>query len=437
MDVGFYLSELLMQQGEVDIPGLGNFERLRMSGYYDENERAFYPPYHRAKFTAGTAGTEELSGYIALKKHISGASAEYFVEKYVANLKQEALTGEVAVGNLGWFYTDGGQLTFKPADKITDDSIFYGLEPVGIAKTNGTVVEEVPAVPAAVVAEETAVVAEVQHHPEPVIVPEPVVEPVIVSEPVVFENHYQAQPVEFYNRQEGAEYTYVAPETDERKSPLRIFLIIVVIILLLDTVILGIYRYYPDVFAKVAFWQDNTKPADTVKANTEVPVKVADTANTDSIETAEGPQSKGDTVVKAAPAVKKTEPKKAAPVVATKKEEPAAKPPVTVTKPAATTTAAAALDTSALKPSDATGTRRFEVYVLACKTMPTAMRYSMKLRKKGLDPRIVTDAPGKLIHISIGHFATQKEAMAYGIQQQENGKVSTDAYPIEIIPQKK
>lgn len=427
-----------MQQGEVNIPGLGNFERLRMSGYYDENERAFYPPYHRAKFTEGTTGTEELSGYIALKKHISGASAEYFVEKYVANLKQEALTGEVAVSNLGWFYTDGGQITFKPADKITDDSIFYGLEPVGIAKTNGTVVEEVPAVPAAIVAEETAVVVEAPHphHPEQVIVAEPVVEPVTVTEPVVFENHYQAQPVEFYNRQEGAEYTYENQKADERKSPLRIFLIIVVIILLLDTVVLGIYRYYPDVFAKVAFWQDNTKPADTVKPKAEVPIKVADTVNTDSIETAEGPQ-KIDTTAKAAPAVKKAEPKKAAQAAAIKKEQPVAKPPVTVTKPVTATTVTAPLDTSALKPSDATGTRRFEVYVLACKTMPTAMRYSMKLRKKGLDPRIVTDAPGKLIHISIGHFATQKEAKDYGVKQQENGKVSTDAYPIEIIPQKK
>ena len=412
-----------MQQGEVSIPGLGNFERLRMSGYYDENERTFYPPYHRAKFSAGLSDADPLAKYIAQKKHISGASAGYFVEKYVSNIKQEALTGEVAVGNIGWFYTADDQLTFKPADKIPDDSVFYGFEPVGIAKTNHAEFEDIPTVPAEGVIEE----AVVETHYQP--------EPEIVNEPVVFENNYQAQPVEFYNNKEDR--AYVNDETDERKSPLRIFLVVVVIILLLDTIILGIYRYDPDTFAKMAFWKNNTKAADTVKHKVAAPIKVADTANTDSIETAEGAQKNADTVAKAAPVTQKPGAQKVAPVITARKtEQPVVKQPVAVAKPAAAAKVIATLDTSALKPSDATGTRRFEVYVLACKTMPTAMRYAMKLRKKGLDPHIVTDGPGKLIHISIGHFATQKEALAYGVKQQEAGKVSTDAYPREIIPQK-
>ncbi|MDB5155871.1 MAG: hypothetical protein JWR50_578 [Mucilaginibacter sp.] len=413
-----------MQEGEVSIPGLGNFERLRMSGYYDENERTFYPPYHRAKFSASQSDVDSLANYIALKKHISGASAGYFVEKYVSNIKQEALTGEVAVGNIGWFYTADDQLTFKPADKIPDDSIFYGLEPVGIAKTNDAGFEDIPTVPAEEVIEEAVV--ETPYQPEPEI----------VSEPVVFENHYQPQPVEFYNNKEDR--AYVNDEPDERKSPLRIFLVVVVIILLLDTIILGIYRYDPDTFAKMAFWRNNTKATDTVKSKTVVPIKVADTANTDSIETADGAQQKADTVAKAAPVTQKPEAQKVAPVVTARKtEQPVVKQPVAIAKPAAATAKVIApLDTSALKPSDAVGTRRFEVYVLTCKTMPTALRYSLKLRKNGLDPRIVTDARGKLIHISIGHFATEKEARAYGIKQQEAGKVSTDAYPREIIPQK-
>jgi len=134
MDVGFYLNELLMQQGEVSLPGLGYFVRSRMSSYYDENEGSFYPPYHQAQFEERATSDDALAEYIAAKKNISIASAVYFLEKYANGLKQDALQAEVPVGNLGWFYTGDGQLKFKPADKLVNDTAFYGLGAVKIGK---------------------------------------------------------------------------------------------------------------------------------------------------------------------------------------------------------------------------------------------------------------------------------------------------------------
>jgi len=136
MDVGFYLGELLMQQGEVSVPGLGRFAQARMSGYYDENEGKFYPPYHQAQFNPQLADDNALVEYIAAKKNISVESAGYFAERYIDNLKQQALTEDVPVGNLGAFYTQQEQLIFKPAAKITDDARFYGLEPVSLNKSS-------------------------------------------------------------------------------------------------------------------------------------------------------------------------------------------------------------------------------------------------------------------------------------------------------------
>ncbi|MFD2145681.1 hypothetical protein [Mucilaginibacter antarcticus] len=147
MDVGFYLGELLMQQGEVSVPGLGYFVQVRGSGYYNDEERKFYPPYHQAQFDAQSIDDDALAEYIANKKNISVASARYFCEKYITNLKQQAIISEVQLGNLGWFYTELSQLTFKPADKIIDDTIFYGFEPVSINKDKViTPVEERPKV---------------------------------------------------------------------------------------------------------------------------------------------------------------------------------------------------------------------------------------------------------------------------------------------------
>jgi hypothetical protein len=81
MDVGFYLGELLMQQGEVSVPGLGYFVQVRMSGYYDENERKFYPPYHQAQFDIQSIDDDALAEYIAVKKNISCSIGQIFCRK--------------------------------------------------------------------------------------------------------------------------------------------------------------------------------------------------------------------------------------------------------------------------------------------------------------------------------------------------------------------
>ena len=131
-----------MQQGEVSLPGLGYFVRSRMSAYYDENEGSFYPPYHQAQFDERTISDDALAEYIAAKKNISIASAKYFLEKYTTGLKQDALADEVPIGNLGWFYTGDGQLKFRPADKLVNDTVFYGLGAVKISKAEPIETEE-------------------------------------------------------------------------------------------------------------------------------------------------------------------------------------------------------------------------------------------------------------------------------------------------------
>src|SRR5689334_9087291 len=125
MDVGFYLGELLMREGEVSVPGLGYFVQARMSAYYNEEEGKFYPPYYRVQFDPQSIEDDALSVYVAGKKNISPASARYFIEKYILGLTSDALTTEVPVGNIGWFYTNQARLTFRPSKKIFDATAFY------------------------------------------------------------------------------------------------------------------------------------------------------------------------------------------------------------------------------------------------------------------------------------------------------------------------
>ncbi|MBC7399498.1 MAG: SPOR domain-containing protein [Mucilaginibacter sp.] len=488
MDVGFYLGELLMQQGEVSVPGLGYFVQVRMSGHYDEAERKFYPPYHQVQFDVQSIDDDALAEYIAVKKNISVASAKYFAEKYITNLKQQALIGEVPIGNLGFFYTELAQLTFKPAEKIIDDTIFYGFEPISINKVGDVKpVEERP---------------KVELNFPPKLAP---------SKPTVTEEGQQEaasvqEPGHVYRQEEevvgvSPDFFETAEEEEEtRKSPLMLLLVIFISVVVIALGVFALHQYNPDTFAKMVFWKHKTIVVDSIKPKPVV-VSKPDTIATDSLAKADSLKKdslaaiKKDTVATtkvATTAPKKTElivtqpaalpkrkeviisqteapapkkqvfasvvpPKKKEVIlsqtVTTPKKETIILPPTSTTaigKPVVTkprivqadkpVTAMDKLETNTkvqAAPSDAVGTRRFEVYAANATTIADANAAIKKLKKAGLDPRWVTDATGTLYHISIGHYATKEEARNFAFGAIESGKVpGGDAYAIEIIPNK-
>jgi cell division septation protein DedD len=420
MDVGFYLGELLMQQGEVSVPGLGYFVQVRVSGYYNDEERKFYPPYHQAQFDVQSIDDDSLAEYIANKKNISVASARYFAEKYITTLKQQAMISEVPIGNLGWFYSEFSQLIFRPADKIIDDTIFFGFEPISISKvSDARQMEERPKVQLNYPSRFTP-----PAEPE---TPEAVEleETKVITEPT---NTYQSSPTpvssEFF--EPGDE-----DEEEESRGPLKLILAILIGVVVIGLGVFALYRYQPDTFARIAFWEKRAVVTDTIKPKEVIPSNADTTIFLDSTRV-DTSANKTDSAVSIPASQKKTD-------VTT---QPAVTAQV-VTKTTIVTPpkAGAAISTvpigkaaANIRSSDATGTRRFEVYVTPSKNITEANALISKLKKNGLDPRIVTDAAGPLIHVSIGHFKTVQEAKAFAIKAQESGKVTGDAYPFEIIP---
>lgn len=500
MDVGFYLGELLMQQGEVSVPGLGYFVQARVSGYYDENERKFYPPYHQAQFDPQSIDDDALAEYIAVKKNISVASARYFAEKYITNLKQQALITEVPIGNLGWFYTELAQLSFKPAAKIIDDTIFYGFEPVSLSKINDArAVEERPAVKL--------------DFPPHTVPPTPAVNEDLSQEfvqlPPVDEEPVNIPSYETSSENEDAP-EFFDPEEEHTTSsfsgPLRLVMFVLMGIVIIGLGIFALYRYQPDTFARIAFWKRKQPVVLPVKPKPAV--KIADTLSSDTLRTDTNavktdtikpqaahlnqtaaikkdtvqPNARSIKVISTTPVTQDIKPKSRilsvtpvdpgthitkkeivvsknpvnptvvpAPSTTKKKEvvnkqnivsqqtaTPAVTKPTAVTKSKTTVANAPVTNTSLIaKPSDAVGTRRFEVYAFTTGSIAEANTAIKRMRKYGLDPRVVTDAPGTLIHISIGHFTTKQEATDLAFKEIEAGHVpGGNAYGFEIIPQK-
>jgi hypothetical protein len=478
MDVGFYLGELLMQQGEVSVPGLGYFVQVRVSGYYNDAERKFYPPYHKAEFDVQSIDDDSLAEFIANKKNISVASARYFCEKYITNLKQQAAITEVQIGNLGWFYTELSQLTFKPADKIIDDTIFFGFEPISINKINDLKpAEERPKVelnyPPKFTQPASAPAVPMAAGPQALSGALATYETPLPGQPAATEPEalppFESKTASPASGISPEFFEPVDDEQEESKGPLKLILVVLVVVVFIGLAVFALYRYQPDTFAKIAFWKKETPVVDTIKpkivvtAVTDTPAVDTTLLDSTRIDTSSNkidtilstPSSTQKTGATSQPAVTKQVIKKA-PVIAP--NNGAEKKTTVVTQPAVITKttivspskASAAISTVPLKPaaatakpaaakvpvSDAVGTRRFEVYVTpACKKMVDAKWVITRLRKKGLDARLVTDAAGPLYHVSIGHFKTAQEAKAFAVKAQESGKVTGDAYPNEIIPQ--
>jgi cell division septation protein DedD len=207
MNLADYLSELLVQRNEVSIPGLGHFERVRINGYYNDQEAKFYPPGHQVKFVPGEKDDDTFAEYIAGKKSISLASSKYFTEKFVSKLKEDAAEGGVVFSDLGVFQTEGEQLVFKPNDKIGNNPSFYGYEPVGISKSVQTPADE-PAF-------------------------------TILSEPEPAEAH--VSPV----AETTGEQQYIEGEAEGKKL-LNIWLVLLIVITIILFGIFGAYQYYPN-----------------------------------------------------------------------------------------------------------------------------------------------------------------------------------------------
>jgi len=232
MDLAIYISELLGLKGEVNVPGIGFFQQKRIGGYYNDNEKKFYPPRHEIIFDPQPKEEDEgLAAYISTKKNISPASAKYFIEKYTTGLKAQAAEQKVDITGLGHLFYEYSLLTFR-ADKAyeTNDPSFYGFAPV---KANKSIARAVPV-------------------EKPAAKEEPVIEKT-APEPVVVE------PVENTRTEEDKAYTdtrsYIPQEVvyeEEVESPHRNRTWVIMLLLVIVTLLgFGVsYQYKPEWFGK-------------------------------------------------------------------------------------------------------------------------------------------------------------------------------------------
>lgn len=407
MDLAVYIRDLLGLKGEVNVPGMGYFAQVRINGYYNEVEKKFFPPGHAVTFEPQSKEDDALAQYIANKKNISLASAKYFIDKYVIGIKQRAATEKVEIDGLGHVYADEQLLAFTTTHKNSreNDPAFYGFVPVKADKAyERPVVEEAPAEKK----EEEPTPLEDEKEEEELTIPAAVDEipPVekeeiftpVVDETTVIPFHEETTPIheEVVNEEVIPAHEEVADkETEEEETvaedDIRVrgekdFIyddsgpprkdrtnLWVALLLVLIIGLLAVLGLY------------RYKP--TWFGMSEMPKK----ATTDTVKQAAPVDTvaKQDTVITTAP------------------------PPV--------------IDSAK---------SRFEVMAGSFQTQKAADKAIANYKTLGIDAKVVADAPGKLIKLTIGTFATSDEAEKAKDDLIKSGKVKKDIYTLEIKPKK-
>jgi hypothetical protein len=241
MDIAYYISDLLGQQGELSVPNLGYFVQIRMPSYYDNEAKKFYPPHFSVQFDPQEIDDDDsLSAYIASLKKISQASAKYFIEKYISNLKSQAVIEDVAFANLGKFSSNGIKLSFQPGIK-TDSPAFFALHPVAAYHTDEESLATEP-----VVQDEFA--------PAPFIAPEYVPETETVAEPEN-EEPFEFTPSPFpdviYPANTEAEFQTTPEYASVEDAPVRsigAWTIILIVLTVLAIAFVALYKFKPILF---------------------------------------------------------------------------------------------------------------------------------------------------------------------------------------------
>ena len=135
MEIGLYIAELLGEQDEVSVIGLGTFTKERIAGKFDKSSNQFYPPSYHLSFKENTFIFSGLSEYISLKRSLSISSSEELIKNFTETILDILNSSDtVEINHLGSLHKENNHLTFKQSESFGIVDKFYGLKPISELK---------------------------------------------------------------------------------------------------------------------------------------------------------------------------------------------------------------------------------------------------------------------------------------------------------------
>jgi len=130
MDIARYIADLLKENKEVSVPGMGSFYIKRQPASFDNESNTFFPPKKELGFKTEESDPSLLINCITDVKNISEPSAKYFAENFGSEIKNRLETeGKVDIHPLGKFEQVSGEWIFQPSQEFSFTD-YYRLPPV-------------------------------------------------------------------------------------------------------------------------------------------------------------------------------------------------------------------------------------------------------------------------------------------------------------------
>jgi len=140
MEIGLYIRDLLREQDEVSVSGLGTFSKVRLAGTFDISSNQFYPPSYQISLTDSETSDSALIRYISIKKKLSNSSAEELIKKFSADILELLKSSDsVEIKPIGFLHKEHGKLTLKPSDDFGITDNFFGLKPINELKNENSI----------------------------------------------------------------------------------------------------------------------------------------------------------------------------------------------------------------------------------------------------------------------------------------------------------
>lgn len=144
MDIALYITTLLNQHNEVNIPGLGTFFKKRIQGFYDPQINSFVPPSYQLNFRLEEGNSLLLADYCCKQRKISQNTAVYFIEKFTKTIwEQLNSTGQANINPIGILIkTNNNYLLDTKTSGV--NTHYYGLKTIQDLSTASVSKQPVP-----------------------------------------------------------------------------------------------------------------------------------------------------------------------------------------------------------------------------------------------------------------------------------------------------
>jgi len=131
MDIALFIADLLRQHDEVNVPSLGTFYKEHKAGFFDAGKGDFFPPSHGLSFRK-SEDSIFLTEYVSRQKNVSANTANYFIEKFVSQIKSLLdVYGQTDIEGLGTLRRSAsGDYTLTGSHNLDTEGEYYGLMPV-------------------------------------------------------------------------------------------------------------------------------------------------------------------------------------------------------------------------------------------------------------------------------------------------------------------